>query len=365
MQYGFNAEVSQGLEAWRRELAVVCLFSSTLGMAQTCFAHHSAAMFDDKKTVTVTGTIMRFEWSNPHVYIYLLQPTASGQTIEWEVECSPPSILGRLGWTRETLHTGDSITVIGRPPREQGKFGLLPNTIKYGDTILFDRKGELAQLAKADPEPTPTSTPSVKDAGIDGVWVTLLALTVEKALDTDKMALTAKGKTAVKRFDEKTMHPGAHCIPSPAPFFMITPDLKQITKAEGLMLIDGEFDGAQRTIHVDAAASSDPPDSIQGYSVGRWEGRTFVIDTTHFAYSWMGNSYGLPSSARKHLVERLTPDADGVSLTYHFELSDPEFLAAPVAGDVRWLRRPNLAYAPPKCDLENASRFARRPGNLK
>lgn len=363
MQQRYNADDSRGPPAGSRKLALVCFFLSAFSLAHTCLAHHSSAMFDDKKTVTVTGTITRFEWSNPHVYIYLLQPTAGGQPIEWEVECSPPSILGRLGWTRETLHSGDSITVIGRPPREQGKFGLLPNTIKHGDTILFDRKGETAQLANADPAHTPT--PGVKDAGIEGVWVTLLALTVEKSLDTDKMALTTKGKTAVKRFDEKTMHPGAQCIASPAPFFMITPDLKRITKADGVMLIDGEFDGAQRTIHMDAAPSSDPPDSIQGYSVGRWEGRSLIIDTTHFAYSWMGNSYGLPSSARKHLVERLTPDADGVSLTYHFELSDPEFLAAPVAGDARWLLRPDLAYAPPKCDLENASRFTRRPGDLK
>jgi hypothetical protein len=73
----------------------------------------------------------------------------------------------------------------------------------------------------------------------------------------------------------------------------------------------------------------------------------------------MGNAYGLPSGEHKGLRERLTPGADGASLTYHFELNDPEFLAVPVTGDVKWVPRPNLAYAPPACDPENASRFAR------
>ena len=58
-----------------------------------------------------------------------------------------------------------------------------------------------------------------------------------------------------------------------------------------------------------------------------------MIDTTHFADDAMGNGYGVPSGARKHLVERLTPTADGASLTYHFEETDSEYLGAPVAGD--------------------------------
>jgi hypothetical protein len=82
-----------------------------------------------------------------------------------------------------------------------------------------------------------------------------------------------------------------------------------------------------------------------------------VIDSAQFAYYALGNGYGLPSGLQKHLVERLTPGADGASLTYHFEMTDPEFLAAPVTGDVPWVFRPNLQYAPLKCDLKNARRF--------
>src|SRR5450755_1745879 len=99
-------------------------------MAGRATAHHSAAMYDDKKTVTVVGTVSKFEWSNPHVYIYVIQADESGQSNEWEVECSPPSILGRLGWTAGSLHPGDMVTVTGIPSRDPGKKALLPSLVK-------------------------------------------------------------------------------------------------------------------------------------------------------------------------------------------------------------------------------------------
>ena len=230
---------------------------------------------------------------------------------------------------------------------------LIPTLIKKGNTTLFDRKGELTRLASADAAPVG----SVGSLELDGVWVTLLEIKINERLDPEKLSLTAKGKAAFKRFDEKKMLPGANCVPYPAPVFMITPDLKRITKGDGVILIDGEFDGAQRTIHMDVSTHDVAPVSVQGHSVGRWEGKSLVIDTARFADNATGNAYGLPSGARKHLVERLTPDGKG-ALTYHFELSDPEFLAAPVVGDVQWVYRPNVTYAALKCDLENARRYA-------
>jgi hypothetical protein len=334
-------------------LAGTIPFAAALFVASVSKAHHSSAMYDDKQTVTIEGAITKFEWSNPHVYVYLKQFTAAGQTVEWEVEASPPSILRRLGWSQDTLHAGDAITVTGHPARDSGRKSLIPTLIKKGDTTLFDRKGELSRLASADAAP-PGSAGSLE---LDGVWVTLLAIKIDEQLNPEKLALTAHGKAAYKRFDEKKMHPGANCVPMSAPFFMITPDLKRITKGDGVILIDGEFDGAQRTVHMDVSTHEGAPVSIQGHSVGRWEGKTLLIDTTRFTDSAIGNAYGLPSGAGKHLVERLTPDGKG-ALTYHFELSDPEFLAAPVAGDVQWVFRPNVPYAALKCDLENARRFA-------
>jgi hypothetical protein len=310
-------------------------------------------MYDDKKTVTIEGTVTKYEWANPHVYIYVGQPTSSGQTIEWEIEASPPSILRRLGWSQETLHVGDVITVIGRPARDAKKRSLLPNSIKHGDALLFERKTELTQLASAGDAPSP----STKELDLGGVWVTLLSLDVEKKLDEKKMSLTPKGAAALKRFDEKKMHPGAECVAFSAPFFMITPDLKRISRGDGVVLIDGAFDAAQRIVHLDVSTHEDAPASIQGHSIGRWEGKSLIIDTTRFTDHPLGNAYGVPSGVRKQLLERLTPDEDGKGLTYHFKVTDPEFLAAPIEGDVRWVFRPDLEYIAETCNPQNARRF--------
>ncbi len=101
-------------------------------------AHHSSAMYDDKQSITMDGAVTNFEWANPHVYIYIKQMTSDGEIFDWKVEASPPSVLGRLGWSRDTLKIGDTILVIGRPARDPGKKSLLPSMIKRVDATLFD-----------------------------------------------------------------------------------------------------------------------------------------------------------------------------------------------------------------------------------
>jgi hypothetical protein len=316
-------------------------------------AHHSSAAFDEHQTVSIQGTVTKYVWANPHVYIYIAQPVSGGQPIQWEIEGSPPSILRRLGWSEATLRPGETVIVSGRPAKDPHRKSLLAVSVKRGDATLFDRGTELQQL---------TSVPgkaSTSAKGLEGVWVTVLATSVVGPLDDPekrKLPMTAAGTAAVKRFDEKN-NPGARCVPSPAPTFMVTPDMKRVTRAAHVILIDSEFDAAQRTIHMDVATHEGAPLSIQGHSIGHWEGQTLVIDTARFAHHALGNAYGLPSSPQKHLVERLTPDADATSLTYHFELTDPQFLAVPFTGDVQWVYRPNLKYTPTKCNVENARHY--------
>jgi hypothetical protein len=95
---------------------------------------------------------------------------------------------------------------------------------------------------------------------------------------------------------------------------------------------------------------------VHGHSIGRWDGGTLVVDTTHFSPHRLGNGAGLPSGARKHLVERFALNSAG-GLDYSFELEDPDYLKQRVTGTTQWLYRPDLEYVATPCDRDNAKRF--------
>lgn len=92
--------------------------------AMPAIAHHSGAMFDAEKMVTLSGTVKEFQWTNPHCWIQVLVPAASG-TAEWSVEMASPLEVYRAGWKRDTIKSGDKIVVTIHPVRDGSRGGLL------------------------------------------------------------------------------------------------------------------------------------------------------------------------------------------------------------------------------------------------
>ena len=85
--------------------------------APTAQAHHSFAMFDRTREVTVNGTVREFQWSNPHAYIQLTSRNAAGETVEWSLEMGSPMYLYARGWRPTTLKAGMPISVSINPLR--------------------------------------------------------------------------------------------------------------------------------------------------------------------------------------------------------------------------------------------------------
>lgn len=81
-------------------------------------AHHSFAMFDQSKSVTLTGTVKEFQFTSPHAWIQLLVPGDQGEPEEWGVEMGAAGGLLRGGWTKKTLQPGDKISVVVNPLRD-------------------------------------------------------------------------------------------------------------------------------------------------------------------------------------------------------------------------------------------------------
>lgn len=81
-------------------------------------AHHSTAEYDMTATTSVKGTVTKFEWANPHAYIYLDAKDDKGNTVQWSVEAASVGMLARVNWKRDSIKPGDEITVYGNRAKD-------------------------------------------------------------------------------------------------------------------------------------------------------------------------------------------------------------------------------------------------------
>jgi hypothetical protein len=95
-------------------LTVVVVAAGVLLAARTTVAHHAfSAEFDANKPITLTGTVTKLEWTNPHAWFYIDVKDASGKVTNWAFEMGAPNGLLREGWTRNSMKIGETVTVAG------------------------------------------------------------------------------------------------------------------------------------------------------------------------------------------------------------------------------------------------------------
>ena len=110
----------------------LALALTMLPLATPSFAHHSTAMYNMANPVTVTGTVKRFEWTNPHAYIYMEVTDEKGAKVEWAIEMMSLNHLKSYGWTHETVKPGDVISCTGGSAKS-GDPAMLSSLIKLSD----------------------------------------------------------------------------------------------------------------------------------------------------------------------------------------------------------------------------------------
>ena len=101
-------------------------------------AHHSfAAEYDSTKPITLTGTVAKVEWMNPHVYFYIDVKDTAGAVAHWAIEGGAPTSLYRAGWRRESLKFGDVVTVHGFLARDGSKLANMRTAILADGREVF------------------------------------------------------------------------------------------------------------------------------------------------------------------------------------------------------------------------------------
>jgi hypothetical protein len=124
-----------------RALRLASTLVALLALAGQALAHHSFAMFDRNKEVTVKGTVKQFNYTNPHSWLDILVTDEKGQVKEWSFEMEGPSTLMRAGIKPGSLKPGDKITVKAWPLRDGRPAGAALSITKEDGTVLDPRKG--------------------------------------------------------------------------------------------------------------------------------------------------------------------------------------------------------------------------------
>lgn len=122
-------------------LSAVLMSAALEGLAGPALAHHSFSMFDNEHQTKIEGTVTKFEWTNPHVYIQLAVPDSSGKLTTYTVECANPGILNRVGWKFNVVKPGDKLKLVVAPLRDNPTGGGLLHEMVLPDGRVLSNGG--------------------------------------------------------------------------------------------------------------------------------------------------------------------------------------------------------------------------------
>jgi len=331
-----------------RSIAVSLAF---LMFVPPALAHHSVtAFFDRDTTVEIEGTVTDIFWRNPHVSFTLAVVNDAGMTEEWELEGGTTNTLIRRGFTAESVSIGERVKAAGAGSR-RGEPAIFVSHLLLPsgeEVILSDREAPLRWTSPSTDETALASAADVAGSGIFKVWGYRDLYRIRSPLVLTSAALAARDA-----FDPRTDDPGLKCRPPGMPNAVLNPyPMEFIDDGDRIIQRIEEWD-ARRVFHMsEDARGQTQASSYLGYSVGRWDDNTLVVDTTQVAFPLLDGD-GTPMSESVAMVERYTLSEDETRLQYDVIVTDPENLVEPAIWENTWVYRPGLEVRPFECTLRD------------
>jgi hypothetical protein len=115
--------------------------SAVLFLAGPAVSHHSNSAFQVDKVITLTGVVKEWQWVNPHTWLHLIVNDPKAGKVEWAIEGRAPGVLRRVGWDKNVLKPGETVTVHFSPAKDGSRVGMIARVDKADGTILGNGGG--------------------------------------------------------------------------------------------------------------------------------------------------------------------------------------------------------------------------------
>jgi hypothetical protein len=303
------------------------LFAIASCLPGAAMAHHAfVTEFDEALEGEVEGVVTRVWWANPHIRYDVDVTLEDGSVEQWSLH--PPGNLPtyrRENWTPETLEAGDHVVATGNLGRDGA-----PKL--YATCINLDSGRQLGRCVSpgattevtADADRVHTYTAADFPVDITGFWdnryrfrTTVDDLEPKPMPMTDETAAIYTGRTFG---DDHALR----CLPVGLPRIFGSPYPVEVLNAGSHYMMVFLQDNTPRWVYMDGRkAPADQPLSSMGFSTGRWEGRTLVIETTHLAPGWLdGSGYPMTGGDGTRIVERWAVAEDGLTIARSMTIHD-------------------------------------------
>jgi hypothetical protein len=346
-----------------KKISFITLSSAlALCSATSTYAHHSnAPHFDTSVDISVEAAVTKWEFVNPHAYIFFQGTDANGETAEWRCESSSATNMGRRGFDEDTFYAGQNLTIVGNPARREDNvcfvtsFVFEDGTVIGGrDTLPEDkRSGAIVETVAA----TDLERSEFLENGqpnISGAWVRAgrggpPAAPSEGAaagpraegpgaggggprgpqIDSTEAALAVQAN-----YEQIYDDPSIHCDIGNI-FFGWTHDshVNSIAQEDDKVILQYGYMDYVRTIHLDMDEHpADVTPSRGGHSIGYWEESTLVVDSIGFLPGVLHPLSGVPHSDQMHATERFWYNQETKTLKGTYSAADPLYLNSAYTG---------------------------------